>query len=276
MLTAARFRAMHRAGDPLLLPNAWDAASARWLVEQGAEVVGTTSLGVAVAAGMADGTGAARVPTVALARRLTAAGITVTVDLESGFSDDPVAVGELAAELARDGVVGINLEDSTTDGRLVDAAAFAAKLAAVAAAAPELYLNARTDAFWADPPPADDPHAIAARTTASLERARRYLDAGASGVFVPGALDDRTVAALAGGIPAPLNVLAQPGRAVRELGELGVARVSTGSLLFRAALGAAATVLDEVRRGTPPGTTALEIPGYAAAAALGDGPSSSG
>lgn len=269
MLTPARFRAMHRPGAPLLLPNAWDLPSARWLVEQGAEAVGTTSLGVAVAAGLEDGTGAALVPTIELARRLTAAGITVTVDLESGFSERPVEVAELVAELAGHGVVGVNLEDSAADGRLVDPAAFAEKLAAVAAAAPGLYLNARTDDFWLDPPAADDRDAIAARRTECLRRARRYVDAGASGIFVPGALDDRTVATLAEGVGAPLNVLVQPGRAVRELGELGVARISTGSLLFRSALGAVAAVLEEVRSGRAPGTTALAIPGYATAAALG-------
>ncbi|MFF2276051.1 isocitrate lyase/phosphoenolpyruvate mutase family protein [Agromyces sp. NPDC058126] len=269
MLSPAGFAALHRAGDPLLLPNAWDLASARWLVEQGAAVVGTTSLGVAVAAGEEDGAGATLVPTIELARRLTAVGITVTVDLESGFSDDPVAVAELVAELAGLGVVGVNLEDSTADGRFVAPAVFAAKVAAVAAAAPGVYLNARTDGFWVDAPA--DAGAVAERATASLERARRYLDAGASGIFVPGALDDRTVAELAEGVAAPLNVLAQPGRSVRALGELGVARVSTGSLLFRAALAALGSVLEEVRRGIPPGSTALTIPGYAAVAELGGG-----
>ncbi|GAA1785297.1 isocitrate lyase/PEP mutase family protein [Agromyces lapidis] len=268
MLSPAGFRALHRPGEPLLLPNAWDLASARWLVEQGAEVVGTTSLGVAVAAGEEDGTGAALTPTIELARRLTSAGIAVTVDLESGFTEEPAAVAELAAELAALGVVGVNLEDSTADGRLVAPAAFAEKLAAVAAAAPRLYLNARTDAFWVDAFPPDS-RAVAARTSETLERARRYHDAGASGVFVPGELDDRTIAALVDGIAAPLNVLAQPGRGIRELGRLGVARVSTGSLLFRAALAAVGTVLGEVRDGAVPGTTALPIPDYATAAALG-------
>ncbi|WP_022890087.1 isocitrate lyase/PEP mutase family protein [Agromyces italicus] len=269
MLSTARFRELHRAGDPLLLPNAWDLASARWLVEQGAEVVGTTSLGVAVAAGVEDGTGATLVDTIALSRRLTSAGITVTVDLESGFSEDPVAVAELVAELAGSGVVGVNLEDSSAEGRLVDPARFAAKVAAVAAAAPTLYLNARTDAFWVDPIPAASRAAAATRTRETLDRAQRYLDAGASGVFVPGSLSDGTIAVLADALPAPLNVLAQPGRSLRELGGLGVARVSTGSLLFRAALASLGTVLEDVRRGATPGATALAIPDYATAAALG-------
>jgi 2-methylisocitrate lyase-like PEP mutase family enzyme len=263
VLSPARFRELHRPGDPLLLPNAWDLASALTLAAHGAEVVGTTSLGVAVAAGEPDGAGATLAPTIELAHRITAAGIAVTVDLEAGFSDDPVAVGDVVAELARAGVVGVNLEDSTAQG-LTEPVAFARKLAAVAAAAPELYLNARTDAFWVG---ALD--GIGARTSASLERARRYLDAGATGVFVPGTLDDGTIATLASGITAPLNVLAQPGRAIGDLAALGVARISTGSLLFRASLAAITTVLDDVRLGAPPGTTARSIPDYSAAVALG-------
>lgn len=268
MLSPSAFRALHRPGEPLLLPNAWDLASARWLVDQGAPAVGTTSLGVAVTAGEEDGAGATLAPTIELARRLTSAGVAVTVDLESGFSDDPAAVAELVAELARYGVVGVNLEDSTADGRLVDPARFAQKVGAVAAAAPGVYLNARTDGFWVGASTSAS-RSGADRTADALDRAKRYLDAGASGVFVPGALDDRTIAALADGIPAPLNVLAQPGRSVGELARLGVARVSTGSLLFRAALAAIGSVLDEVRRGAPVGSTALAIPDYAAAAALG-------
>jgi len=258
------FRALHDGPTPLLLPNAWDLASARWLAEQGAAVVGTTSLGVAVAAGEADGAGATLAPTLELARRLVAAGIAVSVDLESGFSDDPAEVADLVATLAEIGAVGVNLEDSTADDRLGDAELLAAKVSAAVQGAPALYLNARTDAFWVD---TGDP--VEVRIAASLERARRYLDAGASGIFVPGTLDDRTIAALVDGIPAPVNVLAQSGRSIRALAGLGVARVSTGSLLFRAALAAVGAVLDEVRVGVRPGTSGMPIPGYDTVAGLG-------
>ncbi|MBT2498388.1 isocitrate lyase/phosphoenolpyruvate mutase family protein [Agromyces sp. ISL-38] len=262
MLTPAEFERQHRPGDPLLLPNAWDLASARWLHAAGHQVVGTTSLGVAVAAGKPDGSGETAAETLDLARRITAAGIPVTVDLEAGFSEDPADVGAFAAQLASLGVVGVNIEDSDPAGRLVDAEIASAKIAAIAAAAPGLYLNARTDPFWIEA--ATD---AAARRREAITRAHRYLAAGASGVFVPGALDAVTVAALVRDIPAPLNVLAQAGLTVPELADLGVARVSTGSLLFRLALGAISSAARELRAGTF--TTPSGTPSYEEVASLG-------
>jgi 2-methylisocitrate lyase-like PEP mutase family enzyme len=261
MLTPAQFHALHRPGDPLVLPNAWDLASARWLHAAGFAVVGTTSLGVAFAAGRADGGGETAGETLELARHITDAGIAVTVDLEAGFSDDPDEVGRFAERLARLGIVGVNLEDSDATGRLVDPDTAARKVAAVSAAAPGLYLNARTDAFWvggtADP---------TSRTREAVSRAHRYLAAGASGVFVPGAIPLDIIASLTRDIPAPVNVLVQPGVAVPELASVGVARVSTGSLLFRVALGAIEAAAREVRDG--PDATARRIPSYEEVAGL--------
>ncbi|WP_203230957.1 isocitrate lyase/phosphoenolpyruvate mutase family protein, partial [Agromyces humi] len=148
MLTREEFRALHRPGDPFVLPNAWDLASARWLTAAGFPVLGTTSLGVAVTAGLPDGAGRTAGATFALAQRLTAASIAVTVDIEAGFSDDPATVAAYVSRLAHLGVLGVNLEDSDADGRLVDPAVAAAKIAAIAAAAPAMFINARTDPFW--------------------------------------------------------------------------------------------------------------------------------
>ena len=250
MLTPAGFRELHRPGEPFVLPNAWDLASARWLHADGHPVIGTTSLGVAFAAGRPDGTGETAVETLDLARRLTGAGIAVTVDMEAGFSDDPEEVGRYAAELAELGVVGVNLEDSDAAGRLVDAEVAARKIVAVAAAAPELYLNARTDPFWIDGPGDGNGHGAgdpAGRTREALDRAHRYLAAGATGVFVPGAIPLDTIGSLTHDIPAPVNVLVQPGVSARELAAAGVARISTGSLLFRVALGAITAAARDLR-----------------------------
>jgi 2-methylisocitrate lyase-like PEP mutase family enzyme len=244
MLTPAEFRALHRPGTPIVLPNAWDLASARWLHASGHAAIGTTSLGVAFAAGKRDGGGETGDDTLELARRITGAGITVSVDLEAGFSDDPDEVGRFAERLARLGVVGVNIEDSDASGRLVDPELAAAKVAAIAAAAPELYLNARTDPLWIESD-ADE----ASRLADAVARARRYLGAGASGIFVPGTLAAASVAALVRDIPAPLNVLVQASLSVPELARLGVARVSTGSLLFRLSLGAISTAAAAIARG---------------------------
>lgn len=244
MLTPSEFTAMHRPGEPFVLPNAWDLASARWLHAAGNPVLGTTSLGVAVAAGLPDGAGLTAAETLGLAERLTAASIPVTVDLEAGFSDDPDEVGAFAARLARLGVVGVNIEDSDPAGRLVDPDRAAAKIAAITAAAPGLYLNARTDPFWIG----GDADA-AERHAEAVARARRYLDAGASGIFVPGTIELDAIAALTADIPAPVNVLVQPGVTLRELADAGVARISTGSLLLRVALGAIDAAVHEIRDG---------------------------
>ncbi|SCL71680.1 isocitrate lyase/PEP mutase family protein [Micromonospora peucetia] len=242
----AAFRALHHADRPLLLPNAWDHASAAAFVARGHPAVGTTSLGVAASTGLPDGLAATRAENLRLARVLRRLPVLVTVDVEAGCADDPAAVAELAVELAALGVVGINLEDGRADGTLDPPELTAAKVAAVKVVAPELFVNARTDTWWLGVP---DP------LPEALRRARGYEDAGADGIFVPGAPDVDTVAALVAGIDAPLNVLYRPGGpTLDELRALGVARVSTGSLLFRAALGGALDTLDAVRSGVTPPT----------------------
>ena len=241
-MNAEGFRTLHRPGQPLFLPNAWDLASARWLAHAGHPVVGTTSLGVAYGSGLPDGTGAGVARTTALARVLTGAGIPVTVDLEAGSSDDPGEVAEEVRGLAALGVVGVNLEDSRA-GQLLDARLAAAKVAA-AAAVPGIFVNARTDVFWLR---AGDPRE---RTAEALRRSARYAAAGADGVFVPGVADLATTARLVAGVDVPFNALLSPaGPGTTELAGCGVARTSCGSLLFRAALQAAVDTAATLGRG---------------------------
>jgi 2-methylisocitrate lyase-like PEP mutase family enzyme len=249
----AAFRELHRPGQPLLLPNAWDHASAAALARAGHPAVGTTSLGVAAAAGKPDAAAATRDETVALARVLARLPVLVTVDIEAGFSDDPDEVADLAAAVAAAGAVGVNLEDGRSDGTLADLDRHAAKLAAVKARVPALFLNARTDTYWL---PGTD------RLAATLRRAAAYRRAGADGVFVPGIADADDITAVVDAVGAPLNVLFLPGRhTLPELAALGVARVSTGSLLFRAALHAAVRAADTIRAGRTP--DAAGLPSYA-------------
>ncbi|MEV0807689.1 isocitrate lyase/phosphoenolpyruvate mutase family protein [Micromonospora sp. NPDC050200] len=249
---SAAFHALHRPGQPVLLPNAWDHASGAALAAAGHPAVGTTSLGVAAAGGRPDGVAATAEETFRLAELLVRLPVLVTVDVEAGFSDDPSAVAGYAAELAALGVVGINLEDGRADGSLADPALVVAKIEAVRAGAPRLFVNARTDAWWLGLP---DP------LERALPRVRAYRRAGADGVFVPGVDDPATVRLLADAVDAPLNVLARPGGPpLAALGRLGVARVSTGSLLFRAALAAAVRTADAVRAGVDPDPA---LPSYA-------------
>ncbi|MEV5122169.1 isocitrate lyase/phosphoenolpyruvate mutase family protein [Streptomyces decoyicus] len=243
------FHALHHADQPLLLPNAWDVVSAAALAGAGYAAVGTTSLGVAAAHGYPDGRGLAEVrdATLALALRLNGRlPCPYTVDVEGGFGGGPGQVGDLAAELAEAGAAGLNLEDGLPGGEgLQDPVRQAELISAVKERAPGLFLNARIDTHWlTDSPP---PLSVA------LERAEAYLAAGADGIFVPGVTADEDVSVLVAEIPAPLNILFAPGRhTVSRLAELGVRRISTGSLLFRTALQATLTAADAIRMGQQP------------------------
>ncbi|MFI7390960.1 isocitrate lyase/phosphoenolpyruvate mutase family protein [Streptomyces tendae] len=237
-MTVTAFAALHRAGEPLLLPCAWDHASALALAGQGFRAVGTTSLGVAAAAGLPDGASATRDETLRLALTLGSAPFLLSVDAEDGFSDDPDEVAEFARELAAVGAVGINLEDA-----LGPAALHAEKIAAVRAAAPGLFVNARTDTYWSG-------DGDLAETVGRLEA---YREAGAGGVFVPGLTDPARIASLVAHFDVPLNVLYSPaGPTLAHLADLGVRRVSLGSLLYRRALGAALETVAGIRAGRAP------------------------
>ncbi|MEU6157198.1 isocitrate lyase/phosphoenolpyruvate mutase family protein [Streptomyces sp. NPDC047130] len=250
------FAALHHRAAPLLLPNAWDYASAAALAAEGFPAIGTTSLGVAAAAGLPDGAAATAEDTLALARRLGRGSFLFSVDAEGGFSDDPAEVAELARRLHEAGAAGINLEDGRPDGTLAPAAAHAAKIAAVKAAVPGLFVNARTDTHW-----------LGRQEDETAARLAAYEQAGADGVFVPGLADPERIAALAAGVVVPLNILHTPtGPTLAELAALGVRRVSLGSLLYRTALAAAVTAATAVRDGGPAGLTALS---YARTQALG-------
>lgn len=230
------FRELHDGGLPFLLPNAWDVASALAFVAAGFPAVGTTSFGVAAAAGHPDGGRSTKDATASLAAQLARLPVPVSTDIEDGYDDDPDAVAAYVAAL---GVAGINIEDSTEEA-LVAPQAHAAKIAAIKRAAPDVFVNARVDTYWLGQD---------ATVAATLERAAAYVAAGADGVFVPGATDPDELRELSGAIPVPLNVLVVPGRSLAELGELGVRRVSTGSLPYRAAIDAAVGVAEAVRDG---------------------------
>ncbi len=241
------FAALHRPGSPFLLPNAWDVGSALLLAEAGFPAIGTTSLGVTAAAGEIDGAGTGRAVTLAAARAiLPRLPVPLTVDLEGGYSDDPAEVADLVAELAGLGAAGVNIEDARGGGTLRSAAEHAAIIKAAAAAAPRLFVNARTDVFWLQVGPPGG------RLDAALARLLAYQDAGASGVFVPGLTELAGIAALAGRLRLPLNVLWQPRTTLAQLGDAGVARVSTGSALYRRALAAAVAAAVAAQEDRPP------------------------
>jgi 2-methylisocitrate lyase-like PEP mutase family enzyme len=231
------FADLHRPGEPFVLPNAWDVGSARALVAAGFAAVGTTSLGVASSHGLPDASRAATNALLAMSAELVRAdlGCFLTCDVEDGLSDDP---GEVADIVERLGVDGVNLEDATR-GHLVEPEAHARKVRAVKERCPDVFVNARTDMFWLGEGDVAD----------AVARATRYVDAGADGVFLPGDLDEATIEAFTRDVAAPVNVLASGSVPYHRLARAGVARISTGSLLYRAALSEAVEAARRVRDG---------------------------
>jgi 2-methylisocitrate lyase-like PEP mutase family enzyme len=237
---AERFRNMHRGPSLLLLPNAWDAISARIFAAAGFPAVATTSGGVSWALGYADGEAAPWSEVAAATARIARAVVVpVTADIEAGFGDTPQAVGNSVAEIIRAGAVGVNLEDGTPRGAapiraIADAARRieAAREAARAAAVP-IVINARTDLYLRN---IGDP---ATRFEETVERGKAYLAAGADCVYPIGLRDPDTIGRLVKALAAPVNIMVRAGLpSVPELEALGVARASTASAI---ALMAAAT-----------------------------------
>ncbi len=227
---------LHAGERPLLLPNAWDLPSALAFLDAGFEAIGTTSFGVASGLGRPDGGRSTREANLVLAQGLSRLPCYISMDIEDGYSGDPARVADYVAELD---VAGINIEDSTAE-ELITAQAHAAKVAAIKDRSPELFVNARVDTYWLGQD---------ATIQATIERAASYVAAGADGVFVPGASEPSVLRELSKGISVPLNVLVIPELSLGQLAELGVGRVSTGSLPYRAAIHAAVEVAAAVRDG---------------------------
>ncbi len=240
------FRALHQAGDPLRLLNAWDAGSARVFELAGAPAIGTTSAGIAFALGRPDGETITRDELVAATAQIVdAVEVPVTADVESGFGAGADDVKETVRQMAAVGAVGINLEDASRNTasalraiddqvRRIHAARTGAELEGI-----DLFINARTDAYLLDV------GEESAREELTLDRLSAYRDAGADGVFVP-RVPSQAIAPIVEQVSIPLNVLAGPDEpSLEEFAGLGVARISAGSWPARTAIGLAAQVAGE-------------------------------
>jgi 2-methylisocitrate lyase-like PEP mutase family enzyme len=249
-LSAEELRALHRSPDPLVLLNAWDVASARVFARAGASAIATTSAGIAAALGYPDGQQITVTEMASMIKRIArAVDLPVTADLEAGYGDSAEAAGRSATVALQAGAVGVNIEDTTDSqpGPLLDTERQSQKIEAVRAAGVEfgvaLVINARTDIFLAQVGEPKD------RVEHTASRASAYLGAGADCIFVPGVSDRETIAQLVEAIGGPVNVLAGADTpSVRELRELGVARVSVGSGPMRATLALAGRIAEELLR----------------------------
>jgi 2-methylisocitrate lyase-like PEP mutase family enzyme len=260
---AARFLELHRGTRILVLPNAWDAASARIFEEAGFHAVGTTSAGIAYSLGFPDGEHAPFAEVVASVRRIVrAVRVPVSADIERGFGATPEEVEQNCGAMIDAGAVGVNLEDGTRDRDrpLVEISLEcdkirAAKRAAASAGSP-LVVNARTDVFL------DAVGEPSNRFDEAVRRCNAYREAGADCLFVPGVADVETIGRLVRTIHGPVNVLAGPATPpVPELSRLQVARLSLGSGPMRATLGLLRRIARELSEsGTYEALTANAIP----------------
>jgi 2-methylisocitrate lyase-like PEP mutase family enzyme len=235
-----RFRALHESGT-FLLPNPWDAGSARLLEGLGFPALATTSSGLAASLGKLDQQ-VTRAELVAHVTAVTAAvRVPLNVDAERCFADAPAGIAETVDLLAGAGAAGISIEDyDPATGRVEPVPAATERVAAAAAACARhgIVLTARAENHLYGVDDLDD----------TIGRLRAYRDAGADVVYAPGLRTPADIARLVESVSAPVNVLAVPGAPdVAELTELGVRRISTGGALAWAAYGALRDAARELR-----------------------------
>lgn len=251
---AEGFRQMHDRSRILVLPNAWDAASARIFEGAGFSAVATTSAGVSYTAGYPDGEAIPREDMVTIVRWIArSVSVPVTADIESGFGSSPREVSETVRMVIDAGAVGVNLEDTVHGGALSAGHLLydlplaverirAARAAAEAAGVP-IVINGRTDVYLLGI------GEKASRFEHAVRRLNAYREAGADCLYPIGYLDPVTIAALVKAIDGPINVIGVPGTPpVAELQRLGVARVSTASGPARIAMTATHQLAAELAR----------------------------
>lgn len=240
----AGFRALHRPGKPLLLPNPWDAGSARILAALGYQALATTSSGYAATLGRRDGSVTRDEALGHSATIVAATGLPVSADLENGFGDKPDAVADTVARAIQVGLAGCSIEDFTgsADAPIYDRGLAAERIAAAAEAAHgdggQLVLTARAENHLHG-------HDDLADTIARLQS---YQEAGADVLYAPGLVRPEDIRAVVSSVDRPVNVLALPGAPdVAGLAELGVARISIGGAFAYAALAGLAAAARELR-----------------------------
>lgn len=234
---AHHFKQLHKAGKPLILPNAWDVGTARAIEKSGAKAVATSSWAVAQAQGYEDGE---KIPldfVLDNVRRIVqAVCCPVSIDIEAGYGQTPVEVGKTVKKLLQTGVVGINLEDQNLHdkGKLYSISDQVQRLTHARQEADQLnmllFINARTDVFFQNSPSGDQKEML----EEVLNRASAYKAAGADGIFVPGLIDVECIKLVCQASPLPVNLMLPSlnPEIIKRYCKLGVARISTGPLIY--------------------------------------------
>ena len=257
---AEQLRKLHTGGRILVLPNAWDVASARVVEELGYPAIATTSAGIANVLGYPDGERISRDEMLEMVARIArAVRVPVTADMEAGYGTTLKDMEDTARAVVTAGAVGMNLEDvtGTDESSHVETALQMDKIRTIrnvsSSLGVPLVVNARTDVYLM---PIGPPETRFERT---VERLRAYRQAGADCLFAPGVRDTETIAKLVKAVDGPLNILLTPGcPAVKELEKMGVARASTGSGAMRATLGLVRRIAKELAEG---GTFSVMVDG---------------
>ena len=240
---AEALRALHKGPRLLVLANVWDCASARIVAKAGFPALATSSAAVAYVLGYPDGQRISRDEMLEMVGRIArSVELPVSADVEAGYGETAEAAAQTARAVLAAGAVGINLEDTADDGRLLPLDAQVQRIRVARSAAQPLVINARTDVFGVEG--FSDPD----RMAEAVRRANAYLAAGADCAFVPWVIDRDRIATLVRDVKGPLNVLISPkSPPLAELEKLGVRRASVGSAIARAVYGLTATIARELR-----------------------------
>ncbi|MES2039032.1 MAG: isocitrate lyase/phosphoenolpyruvate mutase family protein [Pseudomonadota bacterium] len=222
------FKELHEGSTPLLLPNAWDAASAILFERDGARAIATSSASLAWALGYADGGTVPRDELLAAVRRIMrVVKVPLSVDIEDGYSDDAATVAGLVADLQQYGVAGINLEDGDGTPELLVAKIKAIRNKLNGAG---FFINARTDVYLRELASGE------AAVKMAISRMQAYQSAGASAAFLPGLCDAATISAIAQALDIPVNIMAVPCMPdIKQLFAAGCRRFSLGPVPFQLA-----------------------------------------
>ena len=249
---AEQFLKYHHDKEILVLLNSWDIGTSKLVEACGYKAIATTSMGVAASLGYPD------CQVIQLSEMIDvmtgivrAVHVPVTVDIEAGYGNNVDEIIESVKKIIATGIVGINIEDSIDlQPELIDVSEFCERISAIRALSDSLgfhvVINARTDSFYTSSGSTKE------KLSESIKRGNKYREAGADCIFVQPVWEKETIATLVKEINAPINILVNPGMAggvppsVRELQDLGVARLSLGSSVMKATLSMIKKVADEL------------------------------
>lgn len=243
-IKAKTFRRLHEQSSTFVLPNAWDAMSAKMFEAGGFQAIGTTSAGIAASLGYPDGQHLPRAKLVEVVRNIAhSVAVPVSADIEAGYGRSVAEVVQTVKEVVAAGAVGINIEDGTGNPSkpVFSISEQTEKIAAIKASHTPLFVNARTDIYWLK---IGDP---LSRFQEAEKRAIAYQEAGADCLFIPGLTDREEIQKMRAAISIPINLLVDPEMpALTELSTIGIERLSCGSAPFRATATLLAAICEQI------------------------------